>query len=148
MASRVLTAEVSGGRVRGRPRLGWMDGVKVAFGNTTQEWRWKPLFNARKIGKSGEPWYICNWMSFTLPVLLDLVFFRTALPCCGGYHLENSWMPLHDAIGINCKNSRRRCQVYRLRGECLMFVCVLSDLTWSPLLGGGRKSWYIIICLI
>ena len=27
---RVLMAEVSGGRVRGRPRLGWMDGVKVA----------------------------------------------------------------------------------------------------------------------
>ena len=26
-------AEVSGVRVRGRPRLGWMDGVKVAFGN-------------------------------------------------------------------------------------------------------------------
>ena len=30
MARRVLMAEVSGGRVRGRPRLGWMDGVKVA----------------------------------------------------------------------------------------------------------------------
>ena len=26
MATRVLMAEVSGGRVRGRPRLGWMDG--------------------------------------------------------------------------------------------------------------------------
>ena len=24
-------AEVSGGRVRGRPRLGWMDGVKGAY---------------------------------------------------------------------------------------------------------------------
>ena len=33
MARRVLMAEVSGGRVRGRPRLGWMDGVKVASGN-------------------------------------------------------------------------------------------------------------------
>ena len=33
MARRVLMAEVSGGRVRGRPRLGWMDGVKVAVGN-------------------------------------------------------------------------------------------------------------------
>ena len=29
MARRVLMAEVIGGRVRGRPRLGWMDGVKV-----------------------------------------------------------------------------------------------------------------------
>ena len=31
MARRVLMAEVSGGRVQGRPRLGWMDGVKVAL---------------------------------------------------------------------------------------------------------------------
>ena len=40
MARRVLMAEVSGGRVRGRPRLGWMDGVKVTLGN-----RSTPLFN-------------------------------------------------------------------------------------------------------
>ena len=33
MARRVLMAEVRGGQVRGRPRLGWMDGVKVALGN-------------------------------------------------------------------------------------------------------------------
>ena len=26
MARRVLMAEVSGGRVRGRPKLGWIDG--------------------------------------------------------------------------------------------------------------------------
>ena len=32
MARRVLMAEVSEGRVRGRPRLGWMDGVKVVSG--------------------------------------------------------------------------------------------------------------------
>ena len=33
MARRVLMAEVSEGRVRGRPKLGWMVGVKVALGN-------------------------------------------------------------------------------------------------------------------
>ena len=33
MARKVLMAEVSGGRVRGRPRLCWMDCVKVALGN-------------------------------------------------------------------------------------------------------------------
>ena len=32
MARRVLMAEVSGARVRRRPRLGWMDGVKLALG--------------------------------------------------------------------------------------------------------------------
>ena len=31
------------------------------------------------------------------------VFFRTELPCSGGYHLERSGMPLHDAVGINFK---------------------------------------------
>ena len=31
------------------------------------------------------------------------------------------------------------------KGCILMTVCVLSDLTWLPLLGVGRKSWYIII---
>ena len=58
MASRVLMAEVSGGRVRGRPRLGWMDGVKVALGNRGM--MVEAADNARKTGKSGEPWYICN----------------------------------------------------------------------------------------
>ena len=33
MAKRALMAEVSGGRVGGRARLGWMDGVKMALGN-------------------------------------------------------------------------------------------------------------------
>ena len=58
MARRVLMAEVSGGRVRGRPRLGWMDGVKVALGNRGMTWRLRD--NALKTGKRGEPWYICN----------------------------------------------------------------------------------------
>ena len=33
MARKVLTAEVSGEWVRGKPRFGWIDGVKVALGN-------------------------------------------------------------------------------------------------------------------
>ena len=35
-------AEVNGGRGRGRPRLGWMDGVKVALGNRGMTVREKP----------------------------------------------------------------------------------------------------------
>ena len=68
MARRVLMAEVSGGRARGRPRLGKMDGAKVAFGNrgmtveaaALQASASLRLCNARQTGKSGEPWYICN----------------------------------------------------------------------------------------
>ena len=42
-------------------------------------------------------------MSFTLPFLFGTVFFRTALLCSGGYHMERGLMPLHDAIGVNSK---------------------------------------------
>ena len=59
MARRVLMAEVGGGRVRGRPRLCWMDGVKVALGNRGVTVEAARQF-ARRIGKSGDPWYICN----------------------------------------------------------------------------------------
>ena len=31
------------------------------------------------------------------------VFFLTALPCSGGYHLQKGGMPLNDAVGINCE---------------------------------------------
>ena len=58
IARRVLMTKVSGGWVRGRPRLGWMDGVKMALGNRGIWWRVRN--NAQKIRKSGEPWYICD----------------------------------------------------------------------------------------
>ena len=51
-------AEVSGGWVRGRPRLGWLNGVKVALGN-----RGMMVEAARQCAidqKAGEPWYIYN----------------------------------------------------------------------------------------
>ena len=51
MARRVLMAEVSGGRVRGRPRLGWMDGVTVALGN-----RGMTVEAARQSAKDRKEW--------------------------------------------------------------------------------------------
>ena len=42
-------------------------------------------------------------MSFTRPFFLGPVFFRTALPCSGGYHLKGGGMLLRDAVGINCE---------------------------------------------
>ena len=44
-------AEVSGGRVRGRPRLGWMDIVKVALGN-----RGTTVEAARQCTKDRKEW--------------------------------------------------------------------------------------------
>ena len=51
MARRVVMAEVSWGRVRGRPRLGGMDGVKVALGN-----RGMTVEAARQCAKDREEW--------------------------------------------------------------------------------------------
>ena len=52
---RVFMAEVNRVRVRVRPRLGLMDGVKVALGSSGMTvWMRN---NARKIEKSDEPWY-------------------------------------------------------------------------------------------
>ena len=50
MARRALMAEVSGGPVRGRPRLGWMDGVKLALGN-----RKMTVETARQFAKDRKP---------------------------------------------------------------------------------------------
>ena len=50
-ARRVLMAEVSGGRVRGRPRLSWMDGVNVALGN-----RGMTVETARQCTKDWKEW--------------------------------------------------------------------------------------------
>ena len=127
MARSLLMVEVSRGRMRGRLMLGWMDGVEAM---------WKLFDNARKKGKSGEPWCICNRMSFTRSFLLGRVFFPTALPCSGGYHLERGGIPLHDAVGINCKKGATTeyhgADVKYIWAMVCMFdycVCVLSDLT-------------------
>ena len=139
----------SGGRVRGGQRLGWRDGVKVAVGN------WGMTVEAArqytKDEKTGEPWCMCNWMSFTLgPVL-----FRTPLPCSGGYHLEMGGCRHMMRLG---KKTVKRAQLLKIKAQvssilakgCMLdyCVCVLSDLTWLPLLGGGRKSCYIYIIII
>ena len=44
----------------------------------------------------------CNWISFMRPFLHGTVFFRTTLPCSGGYHMERGRVRLHDEVGINC----------------------------------------------
>ena len=51
MARKVLMAEVSGGWVRGSPRLAWMYGVKVALGN-----RGMTVEAARQCAKYRKAW--------------------------------------------------------------------------------------------
>ena len=51
ISRRVLMADVGGGRIRGRPRLGWMDGVKVALGK-----RGMTVEAARQCTKDRKEW--------------------------------------------------------------------------------------------
>ena len=51
MARRVLMAEVGGGRVQWRQRLGLMDGVKVALGN-----RGMTVESAHQFAKDQKEW--------------------------------------------------------------------------------------------
>ena len=73
-------------------------------------------------------------MSLTRPSLLGTVFFRTALPCAGGYRMERGGMPLHDAVGINCKKGatiETQDSAVKYMGEGVYLddcVCVLPDL--------------------
>ena len=68
-------------------------------------------------------------MSLTWPSLLDTVFFRTALPSSGGYHMERGGMPLHDTVGMNCKNGtaidiKTQLSDIWAKGCILITVCV------------------------
>ena len=95
----------------------------------------------------GEPWYICNWMGFNRLFLIGPVFFRTALPWYGGNHIGRGGMPLHDAVGINCKI---KALVSSIWAKWCMFddcVCVIwLDMTTLRL--WRDKKWYNIIILI
>ena len=73
-------------------------------------------------------------MSFTWPSLLGPVLFRTVLSCSGGYHIERGLMPLHDAVGINCK---KRAQLLKIKAQvssiwakgCILMTVCLFYLT-------------------
>ena len=60
MARRVLMAEVSGGWELGRPRLGWMDGVKVAVGNRGITVEAATMRERPESVESPGAWYICD----------------------------------------------------------------------------------------
>ena len=67
MVRRVLIVEVSRGRSRGRSRLGWIEGVKVAFGNTQpQQWSdvggWATMSErSQRVKSPGR--YVIEWVS-------------------------------------------------------------------------------------
>ena len=98
MARTVLMAEVTRGLVRGRPRLGWMDGVKMALGSrgTTVE-ATRKCAKDRKARSALVP---CGEFLLASCVLSDP--FRDLV----AYHLERCGMPLHGAVGENFLKGR------------------------------------------
>ena len=105
MARRVLMAKVSGGWVRGRPRLGLMDGVKVALGN-----RGMTVEAARQCAKDRKEWRALVHMllnEFHAAIFTWLCVLSDRPPMLWWLshgEMERGWMPLHDVVGINCKN--------------------------------------------
>ena len=97
------------------------------------------------------PWYICNEISFTLPFLLGTVPLdcppvlwwlshgegRDAVTWCGCDKLKMAQL-----LEIKARVSSLWAKECNCTTLC---VYVLSDLTWLPLLCGGRKPWYIFI---
>ena len=114
-----------------------MDGVKVALGK-----RGMKVEAARQCAKDRKEWRALvhiNWMSCTNAwpcVLSDLPSVHWWLSPVEGYDAVTwcSWDKLWKERNYVCDERK--------------IVCVLSDSKWLLLLGGGRKSWYIITVML
>ena len=104
MVRKVLMADVSGRRVLGRPRLGWMNGVKMALSR-----REMTVEAARQCEKDRKEWRAlvhmemieCNMVIFCM----DLCSFGPPSNALVDYHLVRGGMPSHDAVVVNRKRS-------------------------------------------
>ena len=101
MARKVLMAKVSGGRVRGRQRSGWIDGVKVlrqqrndCGGCATMSER------SERVESPGT--YVTERVSRG-HFFLAQCSFGPPSQVFWWFSLGEGRMPLHDAVGINCK---------------------------------------------
>ena len=118
-ARRLLTAEVSGGWVQGRPKLGWMDGMKVALG--CREKTGQAEKQCVKVNKEWIALVHMKMIEFHMPIFARfLCSFRLPSQTLVMYHLE--WMILHDAVGVNCKKrvtTDIKVQVLSISNRCL-----------------------------
>ena len=98
MARSVLMADVYIGLVRGYTEVGLDGWCKGGLGQQRNDGGGCTSMRKRLERVESPGTYVTEW-----PFLLGPVFFRTAIPCSGGYHLERGGMPLHYAVGINHK---------------------------------------------
>ena len=98
MGRRVLIAAVSSRLVQGRPRLFWMNGVKMVFGNrgTTVEAARKWAKDRKELRAIYE--YVDGWVSLNYFCLVPVFSQITALPRSVAYQPKSGGMPLHVAV--------------------------------------------------
>ena len=149
MARRVLTAEVSGRRVRGRPRLGWMDGVKVALGNRNDSGsrakdrkEWRALVHMQ-LNEFHAAIFACHCVISDRPPVLWWLSHgeeTDAVRWCGW---DKLWK------GRNYWKSRLRCQVYGLRGVswCLCVCFIWLAMTTPPRCREKVMVYYYLFCV-
>ena len=159
MVRRVLMAEVSGGtegRLDGR-----LEGACKALSNSgmTVEAGPPPWKELESPGT-----YVTKWVSRGQFCLALAIFAFNNIKTLINH--DHDFGPPSRALvvitwrGVRCRYMMRlgrtvkRAQLLNIKAQMssiwakgcmLIIVFVLSDLTWLPLLGGGRKSWYIII---
>ena len=75
-------------------------------------------------------------MSLTRLSLLGTVFFQTALPCSGGYHMERGGMPLHDAVGINCEKGATA----ENQDSAIIIIIIIIKRDWQCKAGRERST--------
>ena len=92
MRRSVLMADVCGGRVRGRPKLGWMDEVKMSFCSSGEG-----CATMRERGEGAES------PGAYVDFCMALRSFGPPSHALVDYHLVRGGMQLHDAVGVNCK---------------------------------------------
>ena len=98
---RVLMAVVIGGRVQGRPSLGWLDGVKVALGS-----RGMTVEAARQCEKDREEWRVLvhMWMTeFHAAIFPWLLCLPDRPPTLWGLSPGEGWDAVLDLVGVDCE---------------------------------------------
>ena len=133
MARRVLRANVSGGQVWGRLKLGWMDGMKMALGSSGMMVETER--QCMEDRKEWRAWCNCCWLSLMWPFLHGPALSRTAHHVLWWLSPEEGW----DTItwcssgklkrGRSSWKSRCRCLVYGLR-QCFSNLFGLLPPFW------------------
>ena len=118
-----------------------MDGVQLALGNRGM--------TVEAVRSLRERWERVSRRKDRRAVPM---FFRTALRALVVITWRGVGCRYMMRLGWTVKRGQllkiKRVSSMWVKGCMLMIVCVLSELTWLPLLSGGRKSWYIFIIIM